>query len=704
MYVVELATLPVMEAPDFEYGARARLLSWPVPRAAAGSAAAVTIGDDAHHPVFGQRFSERSLSVAQEDKEVVYALDMGLVKGRLAAECDELLAEMQDAQSQRSRSVIARNREKAVGYWLHGHAQRRARTGPLPRIEPASAALSLPLRHGAAHVLTKNPLLRASRENSASVASEEDDALTGSGQGVPHRRARDRVCVRYVPDTGAAPKGARRTTSKLLFTARKHSLGAGPDRLRTSALAVHRLFPSEGSRTAAEDATNVSDDSADRAWVHALFTPLVLPLPRSMTWVPIRENVRSEDEPILKYFPYFGDEDQTGIDLSGFDEDTAEPEVCCEAREATAMHMLLRYGTYEAPAPLVKNHRPKDVPLRLPGDFNVLNESASSASTLYVAAEVLAALRKSVGCATAGPLLGLFARCVDAMRLRRAAESPSNAAARARMLAELGGDASLLALVGPGSVTVSSEELAGTGLGLRSTADYRSMSESYRELFCRRCYTYDCRVHGIQQPLPRLREQPRPPFVCPVIGLSLPMTESVFVPEELKAPRRRGRVAGALGGSGGLGGPGELGLIGGLGELGELGGSGGTVAVEEEALSEAAPSPCMGVPFADMFGSCALFRTELCAEGGGSPPPSTFPPPSKPSAKPSAKPAPPRMDSVPKQLYASQLTRSAAESKSLEPVEVALIKQLVHIYGRDDTYPSPPPPPSSPSLLCVWGN
>ena len=40
--------------------------------------------------------------------------------------------------------------------------------------------------------------------------------------------------------------------------------------------------------------------------VPTLFMPLLAPLPRSVTWTHISYNVRCDDEPVLRYNPYFG--------------------------------------------------------------------------------------------------------------------------------------------------------------------------------------------------------------------------------------------------------------------------------------------------------------------------------------------------------------------------------------------------------------
>ena len=49
-----------------------------------------------------------------------------------------------------------------------------------------------------------------------------------------------------------------------------------------------------------------STTSTTTQTVPTLFMPLLAPLPRSVTWTHIPYNVRCDDEPVLRYNPYFG--------------------------------------------------------------------------------------------------------------------------------------------------------------------------------------------------------------------------------------------------------------------------------------------------------------------------------------------------------------------------------------------------------------
>lgn len=72
-------------------------------------------------------------------------------------------------------------------------------------------------------------------------------------------------------------------------------------------------------------------------------------------------------------------------------------------------------------------------------------------------------------------------------------------------------------------VFTHAESIVGSGgLGLSKSKVFDDLVENYRQLFCRRCFVYDCKNHFIAQPMPRVQQDPLPPFPCPVPGLALP--------------------------------------------------------------------------------------------------------------------------------------------------------------------------------------
>ena len=75
------------------------------------------------------------------------------------------------------------------------------------------------------------------------------------------------------------------------------------------------------------------------------------------------------------------------------------------------------------------------------------------------------------------------------------------------------GDASLLDLQGAGPPMFRNEDVYNTGgLGLREGSEYAVVAEYYREMFCRRCYVYDCSAHGLNQPIPLAKRPDPQPF------------------------------------------------------------------------------------------------------------------------------------------------------------------------------------------------
>lgn len=89
-------------------------------------------------------------------------------------------------------------------------------------------------------------------------------------------------------------------------------------------------------------------------------------------------------------------------------------------------------------------------------------------------------------------------------------------------------------------VFTHAESLVGSGgLGLSKSRLYSELVENYRQLLCRRCFTYDCKNHFIAQPPPRVQQDPLPPFPCPVPGLSLPTDPPVSGQKKATRPIKR---------------------------------------------------------------------------------------------------------------------------------------------------------------------
>ncbi|KAJ8598335.1 hypothetical protein CTAYLR_002966 [Chrysophaeum taylorii] len=164
--------------------------------------------------------------------------------------------------------------------------------------------------------------------------------------------------------------------------------------------------------------------------------PARVPQPRSVAWNALRKNFHVDDDPVLRYVPYFGDDDKTGVDISAYDAaPCATAEALSEADEVTAAACLRASGDVEAAALATALTAPR---------------ATSDALVEKIQRQVVAFL-------TARP-----------------------------------------------TTTISVD----TRTGLRVAGDYAGLSESYRDLFCRRCYAYDCAEHGARQPFPRGREDP----------------------------------------------------------------------------------------------------------------------------------------------------------------------------------------------------
>jgi hypothetical protein len=118
-----------------------------------------------------------------------------------------------------------------------------------------------------------------------------------------HRTKSSRVCA-SVPAQRiqSCIHAARHTLMEIVF-------GNGSDSQRKGT----------GNSSTASAANNGNNGSSgpEGNMLYSVYIPLAVPLPRSQVWHHVSKNEKGDEEPNLKYVPYFGDDDVTGIECHG---------------------------------------------------------------------------------------------------------------------------------------------------------------------------------------------------------------------------------------------------------------------------------------------------------------------------------------------------------------------------------------------------
>jgi hypothetical protein len=108
-------------------------------------------------------------------------------------------------------------------------------------------------------------------------------------------------------------------------TAREDVVGFGDTALVCPATSSVQLQRGDDMETDPPGLDNkISKNSTEKLshWNKVLSTvliPLVVPIPRSLTWCRLTENYWADEDPVLRYVPYFGDDDLTGFDTSYYE-------------------------------------------------------------------------------------------------------------------------------------------------------------------------------------------------------------------------------------------------------------------------------------------------------------------------------------------------------------------------------------------------
>uniref|UniRef100_A0A7S1CKP3 Uncharacterized protein n=1 Tax=Bicosoecida sp. CB-2014 TaxID=1486930 RepID=A0A7S1CKP3_9STRA len=224
--------------------------------------------------------------------------------------------------------------------------------------------------------------------------------------------------------------------------------------------------------------TGKKQQLAQDTWTCALTTlahGAVAP-PRTTSYVTIRSNDLVEDERVLHFVPYFGDdekEDDDGFDVSGYDAVLKEQSVrvFSPVDDTVIRSIVAHYGRRQrvlrALAEAMPGNKWNDLRKRF-DEFKTQDRRTESLRTPSGTATLKATrLGGAVACGFWIPQVIVFTN-------------------RERFK-------STLALRAPDMTSRTPDD------------HYGDLMESYRDLLCRRCFVYDCKKHGVRHPLPKVR-------------------------------------------------------------------------------------------------------------------------------------------------------------------------------------------------------
>ncbi|KAK1930574.1 Histone-lysine N-methyltransferase EZH1 [Phytophthora citrophthora] len=236
--------------------------------------------------------------------------------------------------------------------------------------------------------------------------------------------------------------------------------------------------------------------------------PTIRPLSKCTAYIGVKANVRVEDDPILRYKPYFGeDDDGADIDEAWYDEIGEKNSSLSSGLDGEVNEYLLRL--------IVREFGGSEKV------FNALKKVTGFAQAYSDYAEMK---KLDDSCRLAARRIkeakGLISSMPEGFPLAKVAKlEPS--------LGDSDDSQKTLEERFAPPPTYFDSNLArnhanrGYGLGLRSADDYQELLVTYRDMFCRMCYDYHCLEHGIEHPLPSHRVDPiNPPLHLSAVAIA----------------------------------------------------------------------------------------------------------------------------------------------------------------------------------------
>ncbi|CAI5713326.1 unnamed protein product [Hyaloperonospora brassicae] len=258
---------------------------------------------------------------------------------------------------------------------------------------------------------------------------------------------------------------------------------------------------------------------------------------QSFAMIGINKNAFVEDDPILRYVPYLGDGQELVVDNDLYSGTTMSRErqiavfgdngelkvLKPSARDNEIQEYLLRVivGTCGA-SERVFLALEEEVGFSQPRiDYCEMKEQAKAAE---LTAKRVAKAKKLVALYQKSLIDGQSGHSVGS---ENASKALFNLAQHCWFLRSTSEHQSFgVRLQPPLSVFESSYADTPEAHGIRDRASYEGLVEWHRDLFCRRCYSYDCSEHGIQNPQRSSRADPIYPMIT-APGVVLSMEEAM---------------------------------------------------------------------------------------------------------------------------------------------------------------------------------
>jgi hypothetical protein len=236
------------------------------------------------------------------------------------------------------------------------------------------------------------------------------------------------------------------------------------------------------------------------------YIPSIVPLPKSLTWIKLRDNYRVDDQTVLRYIPYFGDDDTIGFDMSAYEfvPWELEGDIGGEVIERTVSTIMGKYQhVFENEENGDEQRKEIEKNTEGNGENDKTHPSPLESALMKLFSLSVTQLRQAKKHGDMySDLISTNINSTNQILIPSHLEQ--------KLITRYGSPTFLPLFLRSAKENYSPQlnDIMLNDLGYRNKPDYKSVAENYLDMFCRRCYKYDCRTHGIEQPRQRQHEDP----------------------------------------------------------------------------------------------------------------------------------------------------------------------------------------------------